>query len=74
MNDQLIVMPTDAEPSARPMAYECKFTLESRDGMGGDWERNVGGATGEKRVTFDGFASPELYDALIDVMRKVVDA
>lgn len=51
---------------------ECKFTVESRNGVGGDWERNVGGAQTEKRVTFDGCATNELYAALIDAIGEVV--
>lgn len=71
---ELPILSTKDEPVIRPMAYECKFTLESRGGVGGDWERNVGGMQGEKRVTFDGYASEDLYAALIDMMGKVMDA
>lgn len=71
---ELPILTTKDEPVIKPMAYECKFTVESRGGVGGDWERNVGGMQGEKHVTFDGYASPELYAALIEMMGKVVDA
>ena len=47
------------------MAYECKFTVEARS--------DVGSIQGEKCVTFDGYASDELYAALIDAMGKVVE-
>lgn len=49
----------------------CKFTVESREGLGGDWERNTGGATEKKRITFDGYATEELYAALMDAVKEV---
>ena len=52
------------QPEVTPMAYECKFTVESRS--------EVGGIQSEKCVSFNGYASPELYAALIDAMGKVV--
>ena len=63
---ELPILPTKDEQVIRPMAYECKFTVESRS--------EVGGIQSEKRVTFDGYASDELYAALIDMMGKVMDA
>jgi hypothetical protein len=74
MDEIPILTTSEAEPSISLMAYECKFTVESRGGVGGDFQRNIGGATSEKRVTFDGYASPELYAALIDAIGKAVDA
>lgn len=68
----LQTIPT-GEPDVRLIAYECKFTVESRGGVGGDWERNLGGTHSEKRVAFEGYASPELYAALIDAMGKAVE-
>lgn len=56
-----------------PKFVECKFTVESRECLGGDWERNIGGANKEKRVTFEGFATTALYDAIIDAIREVVE-
>ena len=58
------------EPECR--FIECKFTVESRSGVGGDWERNAGGAQAEKRIRFEGCATNELYAALIDAMGEVV--
>lgn len=52
---------------------ECKFTVQSREGLGGDWERNTGGATKEKRITFEGYATPELYASVMDAVKKVVE-
>lgn len=52
---------------------ECKFTVEHRQGIGGDWERNVGGTHDEKRVTFAGYATGELYDALMASIREVLE-
>lgn len=74
MVDMPIITTHDEEPHVGVMAYECRFTVESRGGVGGDWERNIGGAQSEHRVTFDGYASPDLYAALIEAMGKVVDA
>ena len=37
-----------------PLLVECKFTVETREGLGGDFERNTGGSTKEKRITFRG--------------------
>lgn len=53
---------------------ECKFTVESRECLGGDWAKNIGGAKKEKRVTFDGYATNDLYAALIDAIGKVASA
>lgn len=58
------------EPEYR--LVECKFTVESMEYLGGDWAKNIGGANKEKRVTFDGYATNELYAALIDAIGKVV--
>jgi len=74
LNNQPIITTEEQELAVEPMAYECKFTVESRSGVSGDFQRNIGGATGEKRVTFDGYASPELYAALIDAIGKVVES
>lgn len=60
------------EPEFRPI--EGKFTIESRECLGGDWAKNIGGANKEKRVTFDGCMTGELYAAIIDAIAKVVDA
>lgn len=55
------------------IAYECKFTVESDSCVGGDWERNTGGAHDRKRISFDGYASSEVYAALIGAINKVVE-
>jgi len=57
-----------------PIAYECKFTVEGTGNVGGDWEHNRGGAHEQKRVTFEGYATNELYAAVIDAIRKTVGA
>ena len=67
-----IITTGDVESHVRLIAYECKFTVESREGTGGDFERNVGGSRKEQRVTFEGYASPEMCDALIAAIGKVV--
>lgn len=47
-----------------PVAYECKFTVE---GTG-----NIADAHERRRVTFEGYATPELYAAVIDAIRRTV--
>jgi len=74
LDNQSIITTEEQELAVEPITYECKFTVESRGGVGGDFQRNIGGMQGEKRVTFDGYASPELYAALIDAMGKVVES
>lgn len=53
-------------------AIECKFTIEGADNTGGDWERNVGGMHEQRRVTFEGYATQELYAAIIEAIRRTV--
>lgn len=72
MSDEPIISVPVTEPSVELMAFECKFTVESRGGVGGDWERNIGGTQSEKRIHFEGYASPALYDALIGAITEVV--
>ena len=50
---------------------ECKVTVENREGIGGDFERNFGGTQKERRVTFDGYATPELYAAITKAIEEV---
>ena len=57
-----------------PIAYECKFTVEGTGNAGGDWEHNIGGMHEQKRVTFEGYASAELYAAVIDAIRQTAGA
>ena len=72
MSDTPIITTHAVEPSVETFACECRFTVESREGLGGDWERNVGGTHKERRVTFDGYASNALIDALIGAIAEVV--
>lgn len=53
---------------------DCKFTIESTKGVGGDFQRNEGGMQERKRITFEGFATAELYLSLVDAVGKVVSA
>ena len=44
--------------------------------MGGGWqamECHVSVHNGERSVDFEGFATPEVLDAILDMMREVVD-
>ena len=71
MNVDNIILPAD-EPSIKPLYVECKFTIESRQGRGGDWERNTGGNITDKRITFDGYATNELYNAVMAAVADVL--
>lgn len=69
MNREPIITYYEGESdSFTALAYECKFTVESTGNMGGDWQRNLGGVHEQKRVTFEGYATQELYAALIDAI------
>ena len=68
MTDMPIITTRCGEPSAETLAYECKFTVESR--RDGNFECNLGGP--HKRVTFDGYASAELMSTIADAVGKVV--
>lgn len=72
MSEPIITHYDGESDSFTAIAYECKFTVESTGNMGGDWERNIGGMHEQKRVTFDGYASQELYAAIIDAIGKTV--
>lgn len=51
---------------------ECKFTVEGKTGNGGDFEKNIGGNMSDRRITFEGYATPELYATLAAAIEKVV--
>lgn len=51
---------------------ECQFTVESVDRSAGDFIKNIGGNAKEKRVTFEGYVPPNLYEALCDTVLSVV--
>lgn len=66
--EQPIITSYDGDSeTVTPVAYECKFTV---DGTG-----NIGSTAQPRlRVTFEGYASPELYAAVIDAIRRTVGA
>ena len=66
MNDKPILTTYDMESSVEIMAYECKFTVTASEGLGG--------AIKNTEVTFEGYASGELFAALVDAIGKVMDA
>ena len=70
MSEPIITHYDGESDSFTTLVCECKFTVESTGNMGGDWERNVGGLHEQKRVTFEGYATRELYAALIDAIGK----
>lgn len=72
MSEPIITHYDGESDSFTALAYECKFTVEDTGNMGGDWERNIGGMHEQKRVTFEGYATRELYAALIDAIGKTV--
>ena len=72
MSDTPIITTHGDEPTV-VRAFECKFTVESSESMGGDLLKNIGGARSEKRVTFEGYASNALIAALIGAIEGVVE-
>lgn len=72
MNEAPLVTVDSIEPTVKPIALECKFTVEAADSSGGDYLKNIGGGRTEKRITFDGYANPELLEVLAQAMIKVV--
>ncbi|MBR3313870.1 MAG: hypothetical protein IKG18_07000 [Atopobiaceae bacterium] len=66
MSDKPILTTYDMEPSVEIMAYECKFTVTASEGLGG--------AIKNTEVTFEGYASGELFAAIVDAIGKVVGA
>lgn len=72
MSDVFLKVPNDGEPTIKPFLVECKFTVECREGLGGDWAKNTGGATSEKRITFDGYATDTLYATLAESIKEVL--
>lgn len=65
--EQPIITYYDGESETfTPIAYECKFTVE---GTG-----NAGELHEQKRVTFEGYATHELYAAVIDAIRQTAGA
>lgn len=58
-------------PSIEPYLVECKFTVESKEFNGGDFEKNIGGGRKEKRISFEGYATNELYKAVMDSAREI---
>lgn len=52
---------------------ECKFTVESDEALGGDFEKNIGGSRKKTRINFDGVCSKELYIELANAIQKVVE-
>ena len=66
MSDMPILTTHDIEPSVEVMAYECKFTVTASEGLGG--------AIKNTEITFEGYASGELFAAIVDAIGKAVDA
>ena len=64
----------EPEPSIEPMAVECKFTVEHNEGIGGDWERNVGGTHRQRSITFEGCATMDVMHELAEAIRRVSEA
>lgn len=70
VDKSLVLTPEEMETA--PYMVECKFTVEHREGIGGDFERNVGGTQEHKRITFEGYATSQLYDALMNAIGEVL--
>ena len=63
MNDFNIIENIEP-PSIEPYLIECKFTVESNG--------TLGEAISRKRITFEGYATDELYETLMNAVTKVV--
>lgn len=50
---------------------ECKFTVESSDDAGGDFECNVGGFRNRRRVEFEGYATREVVESVMEAVRTI---
>lgn len=50
-----------------------KFTIENCGGIGGDWERNIGGTNSEKRMTYEGPMSETLLSAIVEAIGRLTD-
>lgn len=62
--EQPIITNYDGESETfTPIAYEYKFTVE--------YTGNAGEAHEQRRVTFDGYATPELYAALTEAVARI---
>ena len=62
------------EPTIEPLAVECKFTVEHKEGLGGDWERNAGGTHRQRSITFEGYATMDVMHELAEAIRRVSEA
>ena len=71
MSNEVII--ANMEPQIKPLFVECKFTVECNEGQGGDFEKNIGGVQRRTRISFDGYATDELYRAVMDAVGKVVE-
>lgn len=67
------IVPRTCGEAESIVACECKFTIETIKGIGGDFQRNVGGTQEHRRVTFDGYAPNDLMDALVDAIGRVCE-
>ena len=68
------VIATTSEQTVEPLAVECKFTVEHKEGLGGDWERNVGGTNRQRSITFEGYATMDVMHELAEAIRRVSEA
>lgn len=71
MSDEPSFIEVTGEPDFR--IIESKLIVESERFSGGDWAKNIGGSRNQKRITFEGYVTPEMYSALIDAITKAVD-
>lgn len=50
-----------------------KLTIENRGGIGGDWERNIGGTNSEKRIAYEGPMTDKMLTVLVEAIMKLTD-
>ena len=59
-----VVMPSDEKPpEIEPYLIECKFTIESCG--------KLGESTSVKSLEFEGYATIDLYGAVMDALREI---
>lgn len=65
------VITGETESSVELLAVECKFTVEHNEGLGGDWECNVGGTHRQRRIEFEGYATMDVMHELAEAIKQV---
>ena len=67
MSESIITTNDFPTPTVEPLGYQCKFTVSRT------FRNNILAGMDERRIEFDGFASPSLIGALVEVISKSMD-